>query len=103
MACGYVLTEDMPMRAGRYLVRNLDGYLVPTIQDAPIVTVDPVEELAPDDPVGVRGVGEIPMNAAGPAVAAAVFDALGVAPTRFPIDPQWVLDVLGASARGKGP
>jgi len=94
MAAGFVLTEDLPSRGGRYLARNLDGYLVPTIRDAPIVTADAIEELAPDDPVGIRGVGEIPMNAAVPAIANAVYDALGVAPTRLPVSPAWVLQTL---------
>lgn len=96
MAAGFVLTEDLPSRGGRYLTHNLDGYLVPTIHDAPAVVVDAIEELAPDDPVGIRGVGEIPMNAAVSAIAAAVYDALGVVPTRLPIDPAWVLKTLAA-------
>jgi nicotinate dehydrogenase large molybdopterin subunit len=95
MACGFALTERLPAVAGRYVFQNLDGYLVPTIRDAPVVFVDPVTELAPDDPIGLRGVGEIPLNAVGPAIASAVFDALGVAPTTFPISPEWVLEVLG--------
>jgi CO/xanthine dehydrogenase Mo-binding subunit len=94
MACGFTLTESLPTRNGRYVSQNLDSYLVPTIQDAPAVLVNPVEELAPDDPIGVRGVGEIPLNATAPAIAAAVFNALGEPPTVFPIQPEWVLDVL---------
>jgi CO/xanthine dehydrogenase Mo-binding subunit len=94
MAAGFALTEDLPAQGGRYVFDNLDQYLVPTVVDAPVVTVEPIDALAADDPVGVRGVGEIPLNAVGPAVAAAVFDALGEAPTRFPVAPDWVLDVL---------
>jgi CO/xanthine dehydrogenase Mo-binding subunit len=96
MAAGFVLTENLPSRGGRHLVRNLDGYLVPTIRDAPAVTVDAIEELAPGDPVGIRGVGEIPMNAAVPAIASAIYNALGTAPTRLPVDPAWVLGTLAA-------
>jgi nicotinate dehydrogenase large molybdopterin subunit len=94
MAAGFALIEDLPAVGGRYLADNLDQYFVPTIADAAVVTVDPVEALAADDPVGVRGIGEIALNAVGPAIAAAVFDALGEPPTRFPVAPAWVLEVL---------
>ncbi|MGH2340361.1 xanthine dehydrogenase family protein molybdopterin-binding subunit [Segnochrobactraceae bacterium EtOH-i3] len=99
MALGFVLTEDLPARDGRFLADNLDRYLVPTLADSCPVDVDPVEELAADDPIGFRGVGEIAMNAVGPALATAVFDALGTAPKRLPVDPAWVLDVLEESGR----
>lgn len=94
MGIGFVLTETLPARNGRFLAANLDGYLVPTLVDSCPVDVDPVEELDPNDPIGLRGVGEIALNAVGPALATAVFDALGAAPPRLPVDPAWVLDRL---------
>ncbi len=94
MAVGFALTETLPTQAGRFLARNLDQYLVPTICDMPAVEVLAVEELAADDPVGLRGVGEIAINAVGPALATAVLDALGETPERLPVDPAWVLSIL---------
>jgi CO/xanthine dehydrogenase Mo-binding subunit len=94
MAAGFVLLEDMPADRGRYMAKNLDEYLIPTFADAPTVTIDPIEYLDPNDPIGIRGIGEIPLNAAAPAIAAAVFDAIGTPPTRFPIEASWVLEVL---------
>ena len=32
---GFTLTEDMILQGGRYLAENLDGYMIPTIADAP--------------------------------------------------------------------
>lgn len=94
MALGFALMESLPARGGRFVAHNLDQYLVPTIRDMPPVEVVPIEELDPADPVGIRGVGEIAINAVGPALATAVFDALGEAPTRLPVDAAWVLAVL---------
>jgi CO/xanthine dehydrogenase Mo-binding subunit len=94
MALGFALLEDLPASEGRYLHRNLDGYLVPTIADMPPIEVEPIDALDPDDPVGLRGIGEIGMNAVGPALVAAVHDALGHPPARLPVDPEWVLRVL---------
>ena len=99
MAVGFALMETLPAEAGRFVARNLDQYLVPTICDIPPIEIVPVEELAPDDPVGLRGVGEIAINAVGPAITTAVLDALGHAPTRLPIDPAWVLSVLTEKCR----
>ncbi|PZQ50817.1 MAG: hypothetical protein DI556_06790 [Rhodovulum sulfidophilum] len=91
MALGFALLEDLPAEGGRYLHRNLDGYLVPTIADVPPVEVTAIDALDADDPIGLRGIGEIGMNAVGPAIAAAVHDALGAAPERLPVSPEWVL------------
>ena len=94
MASGLVLMEDLAVRNGGFLASNLDRYFIPTIVDAATVDVEPIEFLSPDDPVGIRGIGEIPLNAVAPAIAAAVFDAIGEAPTTFPVSPDWVLEVL---------
>jgi CO/xanthine dehydrogenase Mo-binding subunit len=76
---------------GRFRAGNLDGYFMPSLADAPIVEVVPIEHLAPDDPQGLRGVGEVILNAVAPAIASAVHDAIGFAATSFPIDPVAVL------------
>jgi CO/xanthine dehydrogenase Mo-binding subunit len=91
MAAGFVLTESLPVVAGRFRAANLDGYFMPSIADAPIVEVVPIEHLAPDDPQGVRGIGEVILNAVAPAIVSAVHDAIGFAATSFPIDPAAVL------------
>jgi len=93
-ALGFCLTEDLPALDGVFQAGNLDGYMLPTIADAPEVVVQPMTWLAPDDPVGLRGAGEIGINAAAPAIANAVAAALGKAPPRLPVSPGWVLAVL---------
>ena len=94
MAAGLVLTEDLPVRDCTFLATNLDRDLIPSIADAPRIDVEPVETLSPDDPIGIRGVGEIPLNAVAPAIATAILNAIGEAPTHFPVSPAWVLGVL---------
>ncbi|UZG44673.1 xanthine dehydrogenase family protein molybdopterin-binding subunit [Caldimonas thermodepolymerans] len=94
MGQGLATTEDLPTREGRYLARNLDGYLVPTLADAPRYDVTAIENLMEGDEIGPRGAGEISVNIAAPAVANAVTAAIGMPVDRLPIRPDTVLDYL---------
>jgi len=95
---GFTLTEDMTLQKGRYVADNFDGYMVPTIADAPQTSrVFALEDLESDDEFGPRGVGELGIGAVTPAIAAAVADACGVWPTVTPISPE---DLLTAMSKG---
>ncbi len=65
----------------------------------PIRTI--ILETAPDPggPYGAKGVGEDPIIAIGPAIANAVYDAIGVRFRHFPITPEQVLAALREGAR----
>ncbi len=93
---GFCLTEDLRAVDGVFSAQNLDGYFIPTIADMPDVRVHLLAELDADHPVGIRGAGEIVLNAVAPAIASVVRDALSVSPQRLPVDPDWVLDILEA-------
>ncbi|MEF7613377.1 molybdopterin cofactor-binding domain-containing protein [Aquincola sp. MAHUQ-54] len=95
---GMATIEALPMHEGRYLARNLDGYLVPTMADAPAMELITIEDLPPGDPVGPRGAGEISVNIATPAVANAIAAATGMPVARLPVAPDDLLDFLEASA-----
>jgi CO/xanthine dehydrogenase Mo-binding subunit len=94
MGIGMALLEHMPESAGRFLHRNLDGYMIPTIADAPTVEIIALEEIDSTDTLGPRGIGEISINVAVPAVANAVADAIGVPIRKLPIHPADVLAAL---------
>jgi xanthine dehydrogenase D subunit len=92
-AIGFTLSEDAAMRHGVYLTANLDTYMMPSIGDAPArMAVYALEELDPGDRYGPRGVGELGIGAVTPAIANAVFAAIGVCPTTTPISPEAILD-----------
>jgi len=91
---GMVTTESLPMQGGRYLARNLDGYLIPTLADAPDMEILPIEDLPEGDMIGPRGAGEIGVNIAAPAIANAIGAALGTPVRQLPVTPDHVLDVL---------
>jgi nicotinate dehydrogenase large molybdopterin subunit len=94
---GFTLSEDMVMQAGRGVADNFDGYMLPTIADAPLESrVFALEDL--DDDFGPRGVGELGIGAVTPAIAAAVADAVGVWLTVTPISPEDLLLATGRPA-----
>jgi xanthine dehydrogenase D subunit len=96
---GFTLTEDAPMRDGRFLTANLDSYMLPGIGDAPqTLACFALEELDQGDPFGPRGAGELGIGAVAPAIANAVADATGFWPETTPFDPERLLDVFGAAA-----
>jgi len=94
---GHTLYEDyqIDMKTGRSLNANFVDYKMPLSMDMPpIHTV--LLETAPDPggPFGAKGVGEDPIIAVGPAIANAVYDAIGVRFHHYPIKPEQVLAAL---------
>jgi xanthine dehydrogenase YagR molybdenum-binding subunit len=70
---------------------DLAGYHVATHADIPQVEADWIEDVDPDDPIGIRGVGEIGIVGAAAAVANAVWHATGVRQRALPIRPDRVI------------
>ena len=98
---GHTLTEnyEIDMTTGRSLNPSFVDYKMPLSMDMPqIRTV--ILETAPDPggPWGAKGVGEDPIIAIGPAIANAVYDAIGVRFRHYPITPEDVLNALGQGA-----
>lgn len=81
MGLGYGLTEEY--MTGE--TRNYKNYLIPTIKDMPEITPIIVEDTDPFGPFGAKGLGEPAMIPTAPAIANAVFDAIGTRPCRLPI------------------
>jgi len=94
---GHTLTENyvIDKTNGRSLNAGLVDYKMPLSMDMPdIETI--ILEAAPDPggPWGAKGVGEDPIIAIGPAIANAIFDAIGVRFHHYPITPEDILNAL---------
>jgi len=86
---------EMNIISARSLNPSFVDYKMPLSMDMPpIKTV--ILETAPDPggPYGAKGVGEDPIIAIGPAIANAVYDAIGVRFRHYPITPEQVLEKL---------
>jgi CO/xanthine dehydrogenase Mo-binding subunit len=78
------------------------SYLAPGMEDLPQVDTIIIENPSEDGPYGAKGIGEMANNAQSPAIAAAVYDAIGVWVTELPITPERVLRALEEKAAGAG-
>jgi CO/xanthine dehydrogenase Mo-binding subunit len=87
-AVGYGLLEELVWDKGRIINNRLTNYIIPTSLDAPEMQTIIVEKEYPHGPFGAKGVGELPMDGAAPAIAAAVFNATGAFVSEIPITPE---------------
>ena len=74
-------------------------YKFPSFREAPKKqTIECVENPGEIGPFGARGIGEHPVVGVAPAVANAVFDAIGVDFEEIPITPAKILAAVAAKA-----
>jgi len=92
---GYALSEEMVLdKSGRMVNPGFLDYKIFTAKDMPKLTTILVETEEPLGPYGAKSVGEVAINAPAPAVASAVFHAIGVRFRQLPIRPEAVLRAL---------
>ena len=94
MGVGYALTEEMKLLEGRVMNDNFLDYKILTALDR--VPVRPVLVETNDEagPFGAKGVGEPGCVPSAPAVANAIYDAVGVRIKSLPITPEKVLRAI---------
>ncbi len=98
---GYALTEEriIDARRGAVLNANLEEYKVPTVADIPQITHAQVNlpDLAANS-TGAKGIGEPPLVPTAPAIANAVYDAIGVRLRHTPLTRRRLLEALAEQA-----
>ncbi len=88
MGLGQVLSEEMPYLKGNILGPNFLDYRTLTPMQMPDVDVIIVESNDPEGPFGAKEAGEGPLLPILPAVANAIYDAVGVRMYSLPITPD---------------
>ncbi|HWT01435.1 MAG TPA: molybdopterin cofactor-binding domain-containing protein [Pyrinomonadaceae bacterium] len=104
MGLGEALMEEMTYRANRNVVHKFPSlleYKSPTTLEMCDVVTYLVEDADPNGPFGAKEVGQGPLLPVMPAVANAVYDAVGVRIDEVPITPEKVLTALRDKARGR--
>jgi CO/xanthine dehydrogenase Mo-binding subunit len=81
--------------SGKALNPNYLDYKIATALDAPEQETILVEPIEPRGPFGAKGCSEICIVPTGPAIANAVYNAIGVRITEYPCSPDKVLKALG--------
>jgi CO/xanthine dehydrogenase Mo-binding subunit len=96
----------LPPRLSGALVHKFPSlleYKSPTSLDMPEVETIFVEEPDPNCPFGAKEVGQGPLLPVPPALANAIYDAVGVRIDELPITPDKVLRALEKKAKGEAP
>ena len=95
-AIGWALYEQLQLEGGRLMNGNFADYTMPTADALPHLRSGIVESNDPNGPYGAKGASETAILPGAPAIANAVFDAIGVRFTTLPITPEKVLAGLRA-------
>ena len=95
-AIGWALYEQMQLEQGRLMNGNFADYTMATADAVPMLRGGFVETNDPNGPYGAKGASETAILPGAPAIANAVYDAVGVRLTELPITPQKVLAALAA-------
>ena len=75
---------------------DFNKYLMPGVGNLSKTEIRVIERPAPDGPYGAKGLGEMCANVPIPAIANAVFDAVGVRVDSLPLTPEKILRALQA-------
>ena len=95
MALGYALSEEVKFdEQGRVRNPGFVDYKVMSTLDMPKMTTFLVEDTEYTGPFGAKSAGEVPTNGMAPAIANAIYDALGIRIRSLPITPEKILQAL---------
>jgi CO/xanthine dehydrogenase Mo-binding subunit len=97
-AIGWTLYEQLHLEGGRLANTDFADYTMPTIDALPEMRSGVVESIDPNGPYGAKGASETAILPGAPAIANAVYDAVGVRIVDLPITPEKVLAALQAKA-----
>ncbi len=95
MQVGFTLFEEMVFSDGQVVNASLADYKIPGFLDVPRdISAGQVEEPHRHGPYGAKGVGETGVFSPSPAIANALYDALGVIVHDLPLTPERVLRAI---------
>jgi xanthine dehydrogenase molybdenum-binding subunit len=100
---GYALWEEpvLDTKTGRVLTDDFDTYKIASALDMPDLEVILLEQPDATGPFGAKGVGEPGCVNQAPAIANAIYDAVGARIWSLPITPEKILEAL--ERKGSGP
>jgi len=91
-AIGFTLFENVVWKDGRMANGQMTNYIMPTAADIPPIRVYFEENPYAYGPGGAKGIGELPMDGAAPAILSAIENATGVSFNQVPLMPEAMMD-----------
>jgi CO/xanthine dehydrogenase Mo-binding subunit len=93
---GFAVYENVVWKDGRMINGQMTNYIMPTSMDVPPIRVIFEEVPYGTGPRGAKGIGELPLDGTGPAIANAIAHATGVDICRIPVTPEALSEALEA-------
>jgi len=100
MGLGQALQEEMVWKDGLLMNAGMLEYRSPSATESPEIEAIIVESVDPEGPFGAKEASEGSLAAAIPAIANAIYDAVGVRLRESPFTPERVLSALRAKKSG---
>ena len=91
-AIGFTLFENVVWKNGRMANSQMTNYIIPTPADIPPIRVFFEENPYAYGPGGAKGIGELPMDGAAPAILNAIEHATGISLNRVPLMPEMLME-----------
>ena len=98
---GFALSEEIVSEGGQVLNGNFSDYAIPKADHLPRVESIFVETIDPHGPYGAKGVSECSTLPPAPAIANAIYNAVGVRISSLPITPEKIVRALQAKQAAK--
>ncbi|MBA3766355.1 MAG: xanthine dehydrogenase family protein [Acidobacteria bacterium] len=95
---GYTLFENVIWREGRMQNNQMTNYIIPTAADIPPIRVFFEEMPYAYGPAGAKGIGELPMDGAAPAILNAIEHATGISFHHVPLMPEAMIEAMGVES-----
>jgi CO/xanthine dehydrogenase Mo-binding subunit len=93
-AIGFTLYENVVWQNGRMVNNQMTNYIIPTPADIPPIRVYFEENPYAYGPGGAKGIGELPMDGAAPAILNAIENATGISFNHVPLMPEDLVERL---------
>jgi CO/xanthine dehydrogenase Mo-binding subunit len=97
-AIGFTLFENVVWKDGRMANGQMTNYIMPTAADIPPIRVYFEENPYAYGPGGAKGIGELPMDGAAPAILSAIENATGVSFNQVPLMPEAMMEKLAGDS-----
>jgi len=91
---GFGCMEVLNSKNGQLLQSSLTDYLIPTAVDFPEIESKLIHNPYENGPFGARGLGELSLVGAAPALALAIQNAIGQKVTQIPVTPEYIMELM---------
>jgi CO/xanthine dehydrogenase Mo-binding subunit len=93
-AIGFTLFESVVWQEGRMVNNQMTNYIIPTAADIPPIRVFFEEMPYIYGPAGAKGIGELPMDGAAPAILNAIENATATSINHVPLMPESLMRAM---------